>query len=97
MKPIYIALSGLLASCGLAISIFILPQECSLLNNDSDPFFNCLQDMQELVGIPKLCCSDFGSVYFARGVALVSFLQFSMIALYAYCQQNKKPPRIFLD
>jgi len=96
VKSTYIAISGLVTVLAVTLSLFILPRECSLLNNDPGPFVNCLQDLQQIAGIPKLCCWDFGKVNLARGIALVGFLQFAVVGIYSYRQRDSDVPRIIL-
>jgi len=55
----------------ISISIWQLGARCSLLSNDSGPFFNCLQDLQ---GYEQLCCWDFDSVERGRVILLLGTL-----------------------
>lgn len=63
MKAIVISVLVFLGSA--ALSIFSLPEACSLLNNEPGPFMNCLQEF------PKLCCTDREGVLISRSILAI--------------------------
>ena len=53
-----------------AVTFLILPENCSVLANNTNPFVNCLQDFP----FPRLCCMDFKGVWVARAILAVGVL-----------------------
>ena len=91
----YIVVSGIVALLAFLSSFIILPAECSLINNDPGPFFNCIQDFQQLPGVATLCCRDFGKVNLARAISGIGIFQFLGLYIYRYKQNATKLPKIF--
>jgi hypothetical protein len=95
VKRSHLLASGIIAVLVVVLAVLMIPSECSLLDNTPHPFFNCIQDLQELPGVPKLCCWDTSKVNAARVIASVGIIQFTVVSIVRYRQRDKGVLRIF--